>query len=136
MKKILISLAVLALSANAFAHGVSLNATFLKAGPQDGLQVYGISWQAPLSKNTVLTVELVGEGPEKVMACEAAAGNATAEWIQPGRTYIFKVYESSQCTAQVAKFGPASATFVLTHAQESGSGESLPFVDLQVNGQK
>lgn len=76
------------------------------------LCTYSLNWNAGnRGSSTIVTVELVGETPQKLFGCSGSSGQANADWIQKGKHYVFRMYESSDCYAQVWNWmAPAAVT--------------------------
>ena len=75
------------------------------------LCTFNISWSAGnRGSSTVVTVEPVNQGGgQKLFACGGSSGQQGADWISKGQRYIFRMYESSDCYAQVWNWMAPSA---------------------------
>lgn len=74
------------------------------------LCTYNISWFSSYSQNTIVTVQVPEEtNTQTLFACGAQSGQQIANWIKPGKRYIFRMFNSNDCYSQVWNWQPTSA---------------------------
>lgn len=96
-----------------------------------GLCTAKLNWDVKAARKFVVTVEVPGNGSAydvlpRVFSCGDSAGNGEAAWIGQGQTYIFKVFESENCSAAVAQHA-----FAVDRLSITAQGKVVSPVQLQ-----
>jgi len=116
---IFLLMATLASPADAATGTISSNPSTLVI-PNGQVATSVLSWST--SGTSTAQVWLSVDGMADVLFAQAAAGSASATWIQPGRAYKFTLYEGNAHTV------PLASALVLGVAPSSGTITSTPFV--------
>ena len=67
------------------------------------LCTYNVSWRSN-GNSTVVTVQIPGETGERLMSCEGSSGTAHPNWIARNKDYVFRLYVSDRCSADVGRY--------------------------------